>query len=70
MFMLEKGVIQESRSSWNSPLFLVPKKGGTFRPVIDFRHFIGVTLDENYLLPVLSDLLMYLGRVSSIFLKL
>ncbi len=29
--MLKQGVIQHSRSPWNSPLFLVPKKDGQFR---------------------------------------
>ncbi len=33
--MFEQGVIQELNSPWNSPLFLVPKKGGTFRQVTD-----------------------------------
>ncbi len=30
-YMLDQGVIQNSRSLWNSPLFLVPKKDGSFR---------------------------------------
>ncbi len=61
--MLEQGVIQESRSPWNSPLFfLVPKKDGTFRPVIDFQRVNEVTEDSHYTLPVLRDLPMCLGR--------
>ncbi|RUM27774.1 MAG: hypothetical protein DSY32_05100, partial [Aquifex sp.] len=31
--MLDQGVIQHSHSPWNSPLFLVPKKDKSFRPV-------------------------------------
>ncbi len=68
--ILEQGVIQESRSPWNSPLFLVPNKDGTFRLVIDFRRVNAVTLDEYYPLPVISNLLMSLGRGNSIFTSL
>ncbi len=51
--MLDQEVIQESNSPWNSPLFLVPKKDGTLRPVIDFRRVNEVTVDNHYPLPVL-----------------
>ncbi len=60
--MLDQGVIQESNSPWKSPLFLVPKKDGTLRPIIDFRRVNEVTVDDHYLLPVLRDLLMCLDR--------
>ncbi len=65
--MLEQAVIQESNSPWNSPIFLVPKKDGTFRPVIDFRRVNEVTVDDQYPLPVLRDLLMCLGRGNKVF---
>ncbi len=68
--MLEQGVIQHSTSPWNSPLFLVPKKNGQFRPVIDFRKINEVTEDDRYHLPVLSDLLMNLGQGNTIFSSL
>ncbi len=68
--MLEQGVIQNSRSPWNSPLFLVPKKDGSFRPVIDFQKVNEVTEDDRYPLPVLSDLLMSLGQGNQIFSSL
>ncbi len=55
--MLDQGVIQNSRSPWNSPLFIVPKKDKSFNPVTDFRH-----VHYHYALPVLKDLLMSLGR--------
>ena len=68
--MLDQGVIQHSRSPWNSPLFLVPKKDGGFRPVIDFRKLNAVTEDDRYPLPVLKDLLMSLGRNNQVFSSL
>ncbi len=45
--MLKQGVLQASRSTGNSPLFLVPKKDGQFRPVIDFRKFIEVPEEDR-----------------------
>ena len=68
--MMNQGVIQESCSPWNSPIFLVPKKDKSFRPVIDFRRVNDVTVDDHYPLPVLSDLLMSLGRGNKIFTSL
>ena len=68
--MLHQGVIEHSHSPWNSPLFLVPKKDGSFRPVIDFRKVNEVTEDDRYPLPVLSDLLMSLGGGNTIFSSL
>ncbi len=68
--MLDQGVIQGSNSPWNSPLFLMPKKDGTLRPVIDFRRVNEVTVDDHYPLPVLRDLLMCLGRGNKVFSSL
>ncbi len=68
--MLDQGVIQHSRSSWNSPLFLVLKKDGSFRPVIDFRKVNEITEDDRYPMPVLGDLLMSLWQGNTIFSSL
>ncbi len=65
--MLDQGVIQESNFPWNSPLFLVPKKYGTLRPVIDFRRVNEVTVDNPCPLPVLRDMLVRLGRGNKVF---
>ncbi len=68
--MLDQGVIQHSRSPWNSPLFLVPKKDESFRLVIDFRKVNEVTEDNRCPLPVLGDLLMSLGQGNTVFSNL
>lgn len=54
--MLDQGEIQELFSPGNSLLFLVPKKDGSLRQVIDFRRVSDVTVDDHYLLPVLRDI--------------
>ncbi len=68
--MLDQGVIQNSCSSWNSPLFLVHQKDKSFRPIIDFRHVSDVTVDDHYPLLVLSDLFISLGSGNKIFSSL
>ena len=65
--MLKQGVIQHSTSPWNSPLFLVPKKDGTHRPVIDFREVNKVTETDRFPLPLLQDILRSLGHGNQIF---
>ncbi len=68
--MLDQGVIQESNSPWNSPLFLVPKKDGTLRSVIDFCSVNEITVGYHYPLPVLRDLLICLSRGNKVFSSL
>ncbi len=54
---LKERVIQEFTSPWSPPLFLVPKRDGSWRPAIDFRRFNAVTVSDHYPLP-LSDRLV------------
>ena len=68
--LLDQGVISHSKSPWNSPLFLVPKKDGSYRPVVDFRKVNAVTEDDRFPLPVLRDLLMSLGQGNKYFTSL
>ncbi len=68
--MLEQGVIKEPNSPWNSPLFWVPKKDGSYRPIIDFRRVNDATVDDHFPLSVLRDTLMCLGRANKVFTSL
>ena len=54
--MKRDGIIVPTTSLWNSPLFLVKKKGGAMRPVVDFRPVNQETVLERFPLPVISEL--------------
>ncbi len=62
--LLSAGVIQESHSPWNSPMFLVGKKAGSYRPVIDFRKVnASLCLIIIHFLSVLTPCLVKLFRL-------
>lgn len=66
--MLKEGIIEPSRSPWNSPLLAVPKKStdGTkrWRVVVDYRKLNNITVDDIFPLPNISDILDQLGKCS------
>lgn len=53
--MQSLGVCRPSSSSWASPLLLVSKKDGSFRPCGDYRRLNNVTVPDRYPLPYLQD---------------
>ena len=56
--MEEKGIITKTKAStWNSPLFLVPKKDKSWRPVSDFRALNKQLEDVYFPIPFITDLL-------------
>ena len=68
--MLKDDVIEHSNSPWNFPLFLVPKKNGTWRAVVDYRQLNKVCEKTRYPLPILQDILMSIGEDKKIFTTL
>jgi hypothetical protein len=49
------GIVRRSDSPWSSPLHMVAKTDGTWRPCGDYRRLNTVTTDDRYPLPSLQD---------------
>jgi hypothetical protein len=54
--MLDEGVIRRSSSQWSSPLHMVQKKDGSWRPCVDYCQLNLQTVEDKYPLPNMADL--------------
>ncbi len=54
---LEKGYIRESKSPYASSFFFVCKKDGKMRPVQDYQKINAITIQNQYPLPLIADLI-------------
>ncbi len=66
---LKKGYIHESKSPYASSFFFVRKKDGKMRPVQDYREINAIKIQNQYPLPLISDLIHDLSN-AHIYTKL
>lgn len=65
--LLRDGIIRPSRSAYNAPVWIVPKKQNAegkpkYRMVIDYRKLNEVTKPDKYPMPEITDILANLGQ--------
>ena len=60
--MRKQGVVKLSHSPWASPIVLMPKKDGSLRFCVDYRHLNSLTREDVYPLPRVKDILDTLGE--------
>jgi len=62
---LKLGIIEPANSRFNSPIFVVPKKDGTMRFVLDFRALNSNSHDDRYTMKDVSECIGDIGRAGS-----
>ena len=66
---LRKGYIRPSKSPQISSVFFVGKKDGSKRIVMDYHNLNDQTVKNNYLLPLITDLIDNIGS-KKVFMKM
>ncbi|EKV17987.1 Retrotransposon polyprotein, putative [Penicillium digitatum PHI26] len=59
---LKKGYIRASKSSAGYPIIFVPKKDGSLRLCVDYRHLNSITIKDRHPLPLIHEMQDRLGR--------
>ena len=63
------GIVRRSNSPWASPLHMVPKADGSWRPCGDFRRLNNITAHDRYPIPHVQDFSIRLAGMN-IFSKI
>jgi len=61
--LLEQGMVRPSKSPYASPAFLVPKSGGEFRMVVDYRKVNSKVVFDSYPIPTVDQAFEQFGGV-------
>jgi hypothetical protein len=61
--LLQHGVVRTSKSPYDSPAFLVPKSGGGFRRVVDYRKVNSKIVLDSYPMPTIEQAFEQFGGV-------
>ena len=64
--MLKTVVITKSKSSYNSPLIVVAKPNNEIRPCVDYRLLNEATVDTNYPMPKIGELMHSIQHMTHI----
>eukprot|EP01067_Filipodium_phascolosomae_P008547 Filipodium_phascolosomae@DN7306_c0_g1_i1.p1 len=67
---MDAGVITPSNSCWSSPIFFLPKKNRTLRPIIDFRTINRISKKDSYRLPIMTEVLSMIPKGTKCFSSL
>ena len=63
---LRSGIVERSKSPYNSPIFCVPKKAGLgLRCVLDYRRLNGKSTEDRYSIRTIDECLEAIGRADS-----